>query len=74
MQLRNDRDGAVALQRQIRITPLGKPKVAPALQIPAIVEPALVGVELFDRAEDLLKSAPDVSPIAAQLQAQVRAG
>ena len=73
VELQNDRDGAVALQRQIRITPLGTPKFTPALEIPAFEKPALIGVELFDRAEDLLKSAPDVSPIAAQLQAQVRA-
>ena len=73
VELRNDRDGAVALQRQIRVTALGSPKFPSALEIPAIQEPALVGVELFDRAEDLLKSAPDVSPIAVQLQAQVRA-
>ncbi len=73
VELRNDRDGAVALQRQIRITPLGTPKFPPAVEIPTIEEPALVGVELFDRADDLLKSAPDVSPIAAQLQSQVRA-
>ena len=45
----------------------------PALTIPAFEMPALIGVGLFDLAEDLLKSAPDVSPIAAQLQAQVRA-
>jgi len=73
VELQNDREGAVALQRQIRVTPLGTPKFPPALKIPTIVEPTLVGVELFDQAEDLLKSAPDVSPIAAQLQAQVRA-
>ena len=73
VELQNDRDGAVALQRQIRVTPLGTPKFPPALEIPAFEKPALIGVDLFDRAEDLLKSAPDVSPIAAQLQAQVRA-
>ena len=72
VELRNDRDGAVALQRQIRITPLGTPKFPPAVKIPTFDKPALIGVDLFDRAEDLLKSAPDVSPIAAQLQAQVR--
>jgi hypothetical protein len=73
VELQNDRAGAVALQRQIRVTPLGTPKFPPALQVPAFEKPALIGVELFNRAEDLLKSAPDVSPIAAQLQAQVRA-
>jgi hypothetical protein len=73
VELRNDREGAVALQRQIKVTPLGTPKFPPAVKIPTITEPTLVGVELFDATEDLLKSAPDVSPIAAQLQAQVRA-
>lgn len=73
VELQNDRDGAVALQRQIRITPLGEPKFPPAVKIPEFDHAQLVGVELFDATEDLLKSAPDVSPIAAQLQAQVRA-
>jgi hypothetical protein len=73
VELQNDRDGAVALQRQIRVTALGEPKFPPAVQIPSFDHAQLVGVELFDATEDLLKSAPDVSPIAAQLQAQVRA-
>ena len=73
VELQRDREGAVALQRQIKVTPLGKPKFPPAVKIPAFDHAQLVGVELFDVAEDLLKSAPDVSPIAAQLQAKVRA-
>ena len=73
VELQNDRDGAVALQRQTRITPLGEPNFPTAVKIPTFDHAQLVGVELFDATEDLLKSAPDVSPIAAQLQAQVRA-
>jgi hypothetical protein len=73
VELQNDREGAVKLQRQIKITPLGEPRFPPALTIPTFEMPALTGVELFDAAEDLLKSAPDVSPIAARMQAQVRA-
>jgi hypothetical protein len=73
VELQNDRDGAVALQRQIRVTALGEPKFPPAVQIPRFDHAQLVGVELFDATEELLKSAKDVSPIAAQLQAQVRA-
>ncbi|MBI1285650.1 MAG: DUF1214 domain-containing protein [Thiobacillus sp.] len=73
VELQNDREGAVALQRQIRVTPLGQPKFPPAVKIPEFDHAQLVGVGLFDATEDLLKSAPDVSPIAAQLQAQVRA-
>ena len=73
VELQNDRDGAVALQRQITITALGDPQFPPAVDIPMFDNAGLIGVDLFDAAEDLLKSAPDVSPIAAQLQAQVRA-
>ena len=47
VELQNDREGAVALQRQIRITPLGNPQFPPALAIPSFEMPALIGVELF---------------------------
>lgn len=73
IELQNDRDGAVALQRQIKITPLGEPKFPPAVKIPSFDHARLIGVELFDATEALLKSAPDVSAIAAQLQARARA-
>lgn len=73
IELQNDREGAVALQRQIKVTPMGEPAFPPAVEIPDFDHARLIGVELFDVAEDLLKSAPDVSPIAIQLQAQVRA-
>lgn len=73
VELQNDRDGAVALQHQITITALGDPQFPPAVNIPMFDNAGLLGVEVFDAAEELLKSAPDVSPIAAQLQAQVRA-
>ena len=73
VELQNDPDGAVKLQRQIKITPLGNPKVPPAVAMPKFDNQALLGVELFDKAEEALTRTPDVSPIAAQLHAKVRA-
>lgn len=72
VELQDDRDGAVALQRQITATPLGEPDIREAVDLPLFDNTSLIGVELFDRAEEILVSAPDVSPIAAQMQAKVR--
>ena len=71
VELQDDRDGAVALQRQITATPLGEPDIREAVDLPLFDNTSLIGVELFDRAEEILVSAPDVSPIAAQMQAKV---
>lgn len=72
VELKDDRDGAVVLQRQFKLTALGSPEIQPPVQIPAIGSKDLVGVELFDKAEELVASAHDVSPVAAQMQAKVR--
>ena len=72
VELQDDPDGAVALQRQIRVTPLGAPQITPAIALPKFRNDTLIGVEIFDWAEEILASAPDVSPVAAQMQAKVR--
>jgi hypothetical protein len=72
VELKTDREGAVALQKQFRFTPLGKPVIAPTAPMASFGNKELIGIELFDNAEAVLASAPDVSPIAAQMQAKVR--
>lgn len=72
VELKDDPSGAVALQKQFRLSPLGSPVVAPAPALSNFNNKDLIGVELFDRASDLIASAHDVSPLAAQLQARVR--
>lgn len=72
IEIRNDPEGAVALQRQITLHSLGKPEIAPAIALPAFDNASLIGVELFDHAAALLASAPDVSPVAAEMQSRVR--
>ena len=72
VEIKGDSEGAVALQRQFRLSSLGTPKVDPALPVPAFDNATLIGVDIFDRIDEVLRSAPDVSPVAAQVQAKVR--
>ncbi|MBR0693718.1 DUF1254 domain-containing protein [Bradyrhizobium lablabi] len=72
VELRGDPEGAVALQKRFKLASLGQPKVTPALPMATFDNAKLIGVELFDNVDKVLASAPDVSPVAAQLQAKVR--
>lgn len=72
IEIKGDAGTAVALQRQTKIRSLGKPKIRPATALPPFDNAKLIGVELFDYAEEILNSAPDVAPIASQLQVKVR--
>ena len=73
VELQLSADVAAQLQKQIRSTALGEPDVPSAVDLPEFDNESLLGVELFDHAEEILTSAIDVSPKATQLQARVRA-
>ncbi|MEJ2532266.1 MAG: DUF1214 domain-containing protein [Halioglobus sp.] len=72
VELRGDVDGAVELQKQFKLTALGKPQIEPAVALPSFGNKDLPGVEIFDNAEALMTGALDTSPVAAQMQARVR--
>lgn len=72
VELKTDREGAVALQKQFKLKPLGKPVIEPAAPMASFGNKELIGVELFDNVDAVIASAQDVSPIAAQMQAKVR--
>jgi hypothetical protein len=72
VELMTDPDGAVALQKQFKLTPLGRPVIEPTAPMASFGNKELIGVEIFDNADAVLASALDVSPIAAQMQAKVR--
>ncbi|MGE4190141.1 MAG: DUF1214 domain-containing protein [Thermoanaerobaculia bacterium] len=72
VELKTDPAGAMALQRQFKLTPLGKPVIRPAAPMAPFGNEKLIGVELFDHVDEVLASALDVSPIAAQMQAKAR--
>lgn len=71
VELKDDPAGAVALQKQFTLTPLGKPVIQPAVPLALFGNKELIGAELFDNVEEILRSAHDVSPVAAQIQAKV---
>lgn len=72
VELKGDSNGAIALQKRFRLTPLGKASVSPAPSVPAFDNAKLLGADAFDNAEAVMASALDVSPVAAQMQQQVR--
>jgi hypothetical protein len=72
VELKTDPDGAMDLQKQFKLTPLGDPVIQPAAPMASFGNKELIGVELFDNVDAVLASALDVSPIAAQMQAKVR--
>jgi len=71
VEIKDNKDAAVALQKQFKLTPHGKPQIEPAVALPLFGNKELIGVELFDSADELIASAHDVSPVAAQMQAKV---
>ncbi len=72
VELKDDPDGAVALQHALTLRSLGTPTIPETVDVPEFDNASLIGVELFDHADALLRSAPDVSPVAAQMQARAR--
>lgn len=72
VEIRNDIEAAATLQKQFTLTTVGTPKIAPDLPVYAFDNKTLIGVEIFDHVETVLASAPDVSPVAAQLQSKAR--
>lgn len=73
VELKGDPEGAVRLQEQFSVTPLGPVTVTPPPAIPQFDNKTLLGAEIFDDAETILDSALDVSPVAARMQLQVQA-
>jgi hypothetical protein len=73
VELKDDPDGAIALQKQFKATVIGTAHVEPPPQITAFDNKTLAGVEAFDDADAVFGSALDVSPTAAEMQQKVRA-
>ncbi|RWU22805.1 DUF1254 domain-containing protein [Pseudomonas alkylphenolica] len=72
VEIKGDPDGALALQKQFKVTPLGDIAVVPAPEVKPFDNARLLGVEAFDNVDKVFSSALDVSPVAAQMQQKVR--
>ena len=51
-ELRDDWDGAVALQRKFTLGSVGSPKIEPPIEIPMFDNETLIGAEIFERVDD----------------------
>ena len=72
VELKNDHEGAIALQKQFKLKSLGEPEIAPVAPMASFGNKELIGVELFDQFDAVIASAADISPVAAQMQAKAR--
>lgn len=72
VELKDDRDGAVRLQRAFRLRSMGDPTIAAPPAMPAFDNRGLIGAEIFDDVDAKLASALDISPVAAPMQQKVR--
>ena len=73
VELKTDFEGAGVLQRQFKLISYGDPAIQPVVPMMAFGNKDLIGVEIFDNIEAVLKSAQDVSPVADEMQSKVRA-
>lgn len=72
LEVRQDRDGVIRLQRRFEVTSHGNPSIIPAPPLPMFGNRELIGVEMFEGAEHVLTTALDTLPGAAALQEKVR--
>ncbi len=61
VELKNDKQAAVALQKAFKVTPIGDPVISPAINIPMFTNSAPIGIELFNTAllKEVFASAKD---------------
>ena len=71
VELKNDRDGAVALQKQFKMEALGTPEIAAPAPIADFSNKELIGVEIFQNSDAVIASAMDVSQVGPEMQAKV---
>ncbi len=72
VELKDDPDEALRLQREFTVESLGEVSVAPPPSIPDFENASLLGVEIFETVDEVLESAIDVAPGAAEAQVGVR--
>ena len=72
IELKNDPDGAIALQKQFKLASIGWPAIRPPPSISAFDNKMLIGAAIFEDVNPKLVSASDAFPLAAEMQQKVR--
>ncbi len=73
VELKDDPDGALKLQKAFKLSSLGAPEIKTPPEIPLFDNKDLMGVEIFDGLDARLAGALDVAPNAAEMQQKARA-
>lgn len=73
VEFKGDRDGAVRLQHEFKLTPPPRVAIRKPPPITIFNNKELIGAEIFDGVDAKLTSALDVSPVAAEMQQKARA-
>ncbi|GGF47805.1 DUF1214 domain-containing protein [Echinicola rosea] len=71
VELQDDLEGAVALQKQFKVTAVGVPEISPIIGFPKFTNKQLPEHRLFDFAEEFLRTPDTQMPNADSLQAKV---
>ncbi|MGI9372740.1 MAG: DUF1214 domain-containing protein [Hyphomicrobiales bacterium] len=72
VELKDDWDGAVDLQKQFKLQGTGPLTVEPPVEIEMFDNTTLAGANIFSSVDKILASAPDKNPGASELSAQAR--
>jgi len=72
VELKDDPDGALKLQKAFMLSSLGTPQIKSPPEIPMFDNKGLMGVEIFDDLDNRIASALDVAPIAADMRQKAR--
>jgi hypothetical protein len=72
VELQTDPDGAVDWQHKFVLSVPRQPEIEPPVLLKPFNNRELIGVELFDHVDAMLAVAPDVSPVAAEMEGKVR--
>jgi hypothetical protein len=73
VELGADPQEAVKLQRQIKVYPIGKPRIEPPVEITLFENEQLPRVEAFNKVDAILSSERDINPGMEALQQKARA-
>lgn len=72
IEIADDAETATELQRQLQLDAAENTDILPPISVPDFGNDTLLGIEIFDHAEDLVAGIPDVAPRAAELQVLVQ--
>ena len=72
IEIGRDPNEAQRLQHQVRLTPLGEPRIEPRIEIPLFDNVGVPRADAFDHALEILDGEPDINPGMESVREKVR--